>query len=123
MQYIIFLIVLAFIFSYCNVLKGEYTLGGISVRKSGNEKVEVVENGKLAGSVISIDACVKNFKKFTGCSLIEAIEAATLHPAELLGIQNFKGTLNVGADADFVFLDDDLNVVKCFIAGEEISIS
>ncbi|RGB34861.1 Carbohydrate Esterase Family 9 protein [Rhizophagus diaphanus] len=102
---------------------GEYTLGGISVRKSGNEKVEVVENGKLAGSVISIDACVKNFKKFTGCSVIEAIEAATLHPAELLGIQNFKGTLNVGADADFVFLDDDLNVVKCFIAGEEISTS
>jgi N-acetylglucosamine-6-phosphate deacetylase len=83
----------------------------------------VVENGKLAGSVISIDACVKNFKKFTGCSVIEAIEAATLHPAELLGIQSVKGTLNVGADADFVFLDDDLNVVKCFIAGEEISIS
>ncbi|RIA96959.1 Carbohydrate Esterase Family 9 protein [Glomus cerebriforme] len=102
---------------------GEYTLGGISVRKSGNEKVEVIDNGKLAGSVISIDACVKNFKKFTGCSMIEAIEAATLHPAELLGIQNVKGTLNVGADADFVFLDDDLNVVKCFIAGEEISIS
>ena len=96
------------------------------MRKSGNEKVEVIDNGKLAGSVITIDDCVRNFKKFTGCSIIEAIEAATLHPAELLGIQNVKGTLNVGADADLIFLDDDLNVIKCFIAGEEreeISIS
>ncbi|CAG8485996.1 12975_t:CDS:2 [Funneliformis mosseae] len=102
---------------------GEYSLGGIPVRKSGNEKVEVIDNGKLAGSVITIDACVKNFKKFTGCNVIEAIEAATLHPAELLNIQNVKGTLDVGADADIIFLDDDLNLVKCFIAGEEVSIS
>ncbi|CAG8533916.1 17168_t:CDS:2 [Dentiscutata heterogama] len=101
---------------------GDYTLGDIPVRKVNDERVEVIGDGRLAGSVITIDACVRNFRKFTGCTIVEAVEAATLHPAELLGIQNIKGTLNVGADADLVFLDDDLRVVKCFIAGEEVDI-
>ncbi|CAG8611933.1 13086_t:CDS:2 [Cetraspora pellucida] len=91
---------------------GDYTLGDIPVRKIGDERVEVIDNGRLAGSVITIDACVRNFREFTGCSIIEAVEAATLHPAELLGIQNIKGTLNIGADADLVFLDDDLRVMR-----------
>ncbi|CAG8518539.1 14251_t:CDS:2, partial [Racocetra persica] len=101
---------------------GDYTLGDIPVRKIGDERVEVIDNGRLAGSVITIDACVRNFREFTGCTIIEAVEAATLHPAELLGIQNIKGTLNVGADADLVFLNDDLRVMRCFIAGEEVDI-
>ncbi|CAJ0754286.1 1867_t:CDS:2 [Entrophospora sp. SA101] len=84
-----------------------------------DEKVEIVGTRTLAGSVITIDESVRNFKKFTGCSIVEAIEAATLHPAELLGIQNRKGTLNTGSDADLLFLDDDLKIIRCFIAGEE----
>ncbi|KAA1476475.1 hypothetical protein DENSPDRAFT_785150, partial [Dentipellis sp. KUC8613] len=35
----------------------------------------------LAGSVISLDACVRNFSRFTGCSLGEAIKCATFNPA------------------------------------------
>ncbi|CAG8528013.1 15661_t:CDS:2 [Acaulospora colombiana] len=101
---------------------GNYTFGRIPIRKIGDDRVEVIETGKLAGSVITIDACVRNFRKFTGCSIVEAIEAATLHPAELLGIQHIKGTLHAGADADLVFLNDDLKIIKCFIAGEEVDI-
>ncbi|CAG8484174.1 1232_t:CDS:2 [Acaulospora morrowiae] len=101
---------------------GDYTFGGIPVRKTADDKVEVIKTGRLAGSVITMDSCVRNFKKFTGCSIIEAIEAATLHPAELLGIQHIKGTLHAGADADLVFLNEDLRIVRCFIAGEEIEI-
>lgn len=54
---------------------------------------------------------------------MEAIEAATLHPAQLLGISDRKGTLNVGADADLVFLDDssgEIQVQRVFVAGEEV---
>lgn len=70
-----------------------------------------------------MDACVRNFQKFTNCTLVEAIEAATLHPAQLLGISDRKGTLNVGADADLVFLDDssgEIQVQRVFVAGEEV---
>lgn len=35
----------------------------------------------------------------TGCSVEEALEAASLHPAQLLGISNKKGNLDYGSDA------------------------
>jgi len=52
------------------------------------------------------------------CSKVEALEAATLHPAQLLGIEKSKGTLDFGSDADFVLLDSQLNVCATFIAGK-----
>lgn len=55
-----------------------------------------------------------------GCSSVFAIEAATLHPAKCLGIDSFKGTLNFGADADFVMLNDDLTVKSTWIAGNQV---
>jgi len=51
------------------------------------------------------------------CSEVEAIEAATLHPAQLLGIEKSKGTLDFGSDADFLLLDSQLNVFATYIAG------
>lgn len=42
----------------------------------------------------------------------------TLHPAQVLGIQNSKGTLNYGADADFVLLGSELNVQSTWINGQ-----
>ena len=55
---------------------------------------------------------------FSGCNKVEAIEAASLHPAQLLKLSNQKGTLNYNADADMIFLDDNLNVQATFIAGD-----
>lgn len=55
-----------------------------------------------------------------GCSTVEALEAATLHPACALGIQDRKGSLNFGCDADLVLLDHDLNVVSTWIASERV---
>ena len=64
--------------------------------------------------------CVKTFRSATQCSIEAAIEAATLHPACCLDVQDKKGTLDYGSDADFIFLDDDLNVMATFIAGENV---
>ncbi|KAF9909234.1 hypothetical protein BX616_011249 [Lobosporangium transversale] len=75
-----------------------------------------------SSSVITLDACVRNFIKFTHCSLVEALEAVTLHPATLLGIQDTKGVIKPGADADLVFLSDDLYVKRVFVAGEEVDL-
>ena len=55
---------------------------------------------------------------FPECTKVEALESATLHPAQMLGITDTKGTLEYGTDADFVLLDDELNVLHTYIAGE-----
>ncbi|KAM9305486.1 N-acetylglucosamine-6-phosphate deacetylase [Gastrophryne carolinensis] len=74
----------------------------------------------LAGSIATMDMCVRHFHEATGCTKEEALEAASLHPAQVLGLQHRKGTLDFGADADFVLLDDSLNVKATYIAGEAV---
>ncbi|KAJ2844583.1 N-acetyl-glucosamine-6-phosphate deacetylase [Coemansia brasiliensis] len=73
----------------------------------------------IAGSTATLAECVRNFIKFTGASKVEALENATLHPAQMLGIESQKGTLAFGADADILILDDDLFLQRVFIAGKE----
>lgn len=75
-----------------------------------------------SSSVITLDACMRNFIQFTSCSLVEALEAVTLHPAVLLGIQDSKGAIKPGADADLVFLSEDLYVKRVFVAGQEVDL-
>lgn len=56
---------------------------------------------------------------FTDCSLEYALETASLHPAKALGIEDVKGNLNFGSDADFVIMQPEtLDVVSTWIAGE-----
>ena len=55
---------------------------------------------------------------WSDCTLAQAIEAATLHPAQLLGLDGTKGTLDYGADADLVFLDESLSVQATCVAGD-----
>ena len=52
------------------------------------------------------------------CGHVHALEAATLHPAQLLDITESKGTLDYLTDADFILLGDSLHVKATYIAGE-----
>ena len=51
------------------------------------------------------------------CSIVEALEAATLHPARALEIETKKGVLDFEAEADFILLDENLHVLSTWIAG------
>lgn len=59
-----------------------------------------------------------DFNLFPECSIVYAIEVATLHPAKCLKIESQKGTLEFGADADMVILNDDLTIRSTWIAGK-----
>ncbi|KAJ1995453.1 N-acetyl-glucosamine-6-phosphate deacetylase [Coemansia umbellata] len=104
---------------------GQYKLGNMSVDVGpmedikGNPRAAIIQGtSTLAGSIVTLIECVRNFKDFTQCSAVEAIEAATLHPAQMLGIEHTKGTLDYGADADIIFLTDDLYVQQVYVRGE-----
>ncbi|KZT18303.1 carbohydrate esterase family 9 protein [Neolentinus lepideus HHB14362 ss-1] len=84
------------------------------------DKLYLEGTDTLAGSVVTLDKCVRNFSRFTGCSLGEAIKCATYNPAKCLGIENRKGTLRPGADADLVVLDRKGNVVSTWVKGKEV---
>ncbi|XP_005191549.1 N-acetylglucosamine-6-phosphate deacetylase [Musca domestica] len=78
----------------------------------------VAGTNTLCGSIAPLDECVRIFRKATNCSTVYAIEAATLHPAKCLKIEKSKGTLDFDSDADFIMLDDDLNVLSTWIDGK-----
>lgn len=65
--------------------------------------------------------CVQEMVRATGCSNGEALLAASHHPAKVLGLEGKKGTVSqVGADADMVILDRELNVQATCIAGQVV---
>lgn len=97
--------------------QGVHKLGQQSITISGFS-AHLTGTNTLAGSVATMPYCIRHFHKATGCSMEEAVEAATLHPAESLHIDDKKGTLEYGSDADFVVIDDSFKIFKTFIAGE-----
>ena len=45
----------------------------------------------LAGAIGTMWFCIKNLLQWSGCSLVHALQAASLHPAQALGIDKSKG--------------------------------
>ncbi|RSL61927.1 hypothetical protein CEP54_006031 [Fusarium duplospermum] len=62
---------------------------------------------KIAGSSITLIECVNNFLKWSDTSVGKALKAVTSTPAAMLGVQDRKGSLNVGADADLVIFSEE----------------
>lgn len=94
---------------------GDYLLGGKEVTVLAHKAV-LSGTDTLAGSVASLDECVRKLHCITTCSISQAIATVTLKPASLLGLYPQKGSLEVGADADFIVLDDDLHVKETFLS-------
>jgi N-acetylglucosamine-6-phosphate deacetylase len=94
---------------------GTYRLGRREVSVHG-ARAEL-SDGLLAGSVLTMDAAVRNLHA-CGATLAQAVHAATAAPARLLGDPSL-GVLRPGARADLAVLDDDLNVVRTLVAGAE----
>ncbi len=82
------------------------------------DEVGLTADGKaLAGSTATMIRVVRGMVEFGGVPLVEAVRMATLNPARALRIEERKGTLAVGTDADLVAFDDDFAVRHTFIAG------
>ncbi|MEJ6950463.1 N-acetylglucosamine-6-phosphate deacetylase [Natronospora cellulosivora (SeqCode)] len=95
---------------------GEYDLGGQKVIvKEGTARLE---NGRLAGSVLTLDQAIRNINKISNLPLDKIIKMVTYNPARILGMEDKIGCIKEGNIADFVFLNQDLEVVKVFKGGE-----
>jgi N-acetylglucosamine-6-phosphate deacetylase len=77
-----------------------------------------LENGALAGSILTLDFAIRNVHHFAGLSWSEAITMATLTPATIAGLGLRKGRIAPGADADLVALDDSGFVQRTWTRGQ-----
>lgn len=95
---------------------GEYTLGGQKIIVNGIECL--LEDGTIAGSVLKLNNAVKNVRDNTNMPLWTVVAAASLNPATAIGVDDRKGSLEAGKDADIIITDDDFNIVKTIIGGK-----
>ncbi len=92
---------------------GSYQLGPIKVEvKDGR----CMADGKLAGSVLTMDRAVRNLTQFSDWSLRDAVRAATLNPSRAAGLGQ-HGQLVPGAEANIVVLSPEGDVRKTIVHG------
>jgi len=75
-------------------------------------------DGTLAGSDIGLIEAVRNMCRFGGVDKFEALRMASRYPAEAIGLGSTHGLVRPGYRADLVQLDDELNVISSWIAGD-----
>ncbi len=96
---------------------GQFSLGALTVEvRDGRCEHE----GKLAGSVLTLDRAVRNVMDFAGWKLQQAIRLASLNPATLLGSSCPAGTLAAGRPADLIALTSEGRIVQTFLGGKPL---
>jgi N-acetylglucosamine-6-phosphate deacetylase len=93
------------------------------IYKLGNLDVEVKDGkclyeGTTAGSTLTMDRAVSNFRAFTGAALDSVVGLATRNPARMLGLEERFGSLAVGRTPDFVVLGEDGVLRETVLGGE-----
>ena len=93
---------------------GRGRIGGLQVEVVG-QRVTLVGTATLAGSVLALDAAVRNIVA-SGVGLPAAVAAASCNPLALLGVSD-RGRIAVGQRADLVELDAELRIQRVMRAG------
>ena len=92
----------------CCMPDGDYSLGGQKVTvKNG---VATLEDGVLAGSVLTLDKAVRNIYKNSKLPLNEIVKMATYNGARHCKVEDHKGLIKEGYDADIILFDDNINI-------------
>jgi len=94
---------------------GKYRLGSLEVDVANGR---CVANGKLAGSVLTLDKAVRNVMKFANWNLQQAVRLATLNPARAARLDATAGQLVPGAVADLVALTASGEVRQTIVRGQ-----
>ena len=102
----------------CGMADGLSELGGQTVIvKNGAAQLK---DGTLAGSVVTLNRAMANFRKNTGAAIPEVVRMVTENQAQELGLFEKIGSLSPGAAADVTIFNDDFAVLHTFVDGREV---
>lgn len=96
---------------------GLYDLGGLSVTVRGSKAT--LDDGTIAGSTLVFDDGVRNFRKWTGCSLSELAKVSSYNSLIDLGVRN-RGRVKEGYIADLVIMDSEMHVRETILSGKSV---
>ena len=78
---------------------------------------KLADHSSLVGSIATMDVLVRTMAQKAGVPLADAVRMASETPARLMGVDDRKGSLQRGKDADIVILDRKLNVRSVWSMG------
>lgn len=95
---------------------GKFIYNGIKYEsKNGTARYK---DGTLIGTALGLSQLLQKLIDFTDCPLDVAIKTVTQNPAEILGLEDKKGTIALEKDADLVLLEADHSVHTTIVAGK-----
>ena len=97
---------------------GEYSLGGQPIFVKGIECR--LADGTIAGSVLKLNNAVRNLLDYTDLPVWEAVNAASLNPARRIGVDERKGSLETGKDADIAIVNENFDVLRTIVGGRSV---
>ncbi|MBB1340684.1 N-acetylglucosamine-6-phosphate deacetylase [Pseudoalteromonas sp. SR44-5] len=95
---------------------GEYKLGKMDVVVQ--QGVARTASGSLAGSTLTLEQAVKNMHQLGSVELREAINMASIVPAQFLNIASQVGSLAEGKHANFAILNSDFSIQATYVKGQ-----
>lgn len=93
-----------------------FTLFGRAITRKTGRLTD--EDGTLAGADISMIECLRNAMAMTGCTLSQAVQMATLTPAQAVGLDSSIGSVLPGKKPALTLLDEDMTVQAIVFDGK-----
>jgi N-acetylglucosamine-6-phosphate deacetylase len=98
---------------------GVFRWGSMEIDVKG-PRATIKESDVLAGSVLTMNQAVKNMIEWTGISVSQAINMASLNPAMVLGLEEEIGNIQPGKTANLVVLDQKFEVIETILGGRSV---
>ncbi len=98
--------------------KGEYTSGGLAIVITDEGTARLIDSGSLAGSTLRVNRGLQILIEKCLVDVASAINSCTLNPARLLRVDDHKGKLAAGYDADIVVLEDNYDIHQTYVGGK-----
>lgn len=96
---------------------GDYKLGGHDIVIGDDGLARLKETGGIAGSTLALNKGLKILVEHALIPFDTAVNACTLNPARCLRVDDRKGKLVIGYDADLVVLEDNYDVLQTYCRG------
>lgn len=99
---------------------GYYELGGNAIEIRANGSAYLQGTNTLAGGTLKFNKGLQNLVEKVMIPIDWAINMCTINPARYLGVDDHKGKIMAGYDADMVVLDRDYEVVQVYAKGKAV---
>ena len=96
----------------------KYLFGGNEIIIYEDGSAHLTGAGNLAGSTLRLNDGLRILVEEAMVPFNYALNACTINPARCLGIENRKGQLKAGCDADIVVLEDNYQVHQTYCRGK-----